>query len=135
MRTYDVVIVGAGTAGCVLAARLSERDDTRVLLLEAGSGQPLPAVAVPPLWPTLAQTEAGWGDRTTPQGPGGVVTPLPRGRGLGGSSAINAMVFARGHRSSYDAWAGAGAKGVGVLHGLPLSWISRCRRRDKRRWR
>ena len=110
MNTYDVVVVGGGTAGSVLASRLSERDDLRVLLIEAGSGEPLPAMATPPAWPTLMGTSANWGELTVPQGPAGTVTPLPRGRGLGGGSSINAMLFTRGHRHGYDRWVEAGAK-------------------------
>jgi choline dehydrogenase len=107
---YDVVVVGGGTAGSVLAARLTERNDLRVLLIEAGSAEPLPEMAVPPAWPGLTRSVASWGDLTVPQGPGGLVAPLPRGRGLGGGSSINAMLFTRGHRSSYERWADGGAK-------------------------
>ncbi|MEU1268560.1 GMC family oxidoreductase N-terminal domain-containing protein [Streptomyces sp. NPDC005799] len=108
---HDIVIVGGGSAGCVLAARLTEDGTTRVLLLEAGSATLPEAVAYPPAWPSLAASEAGWGDRTVVQEASGAPVPLPRGKGLGGSSAINAMVFARGHRTSYDAWSVHGAKG------------------------
>ncbi len=118
-QVYDIVLVGGGSAGCVLAARLTEDAGLRVLLLEAGTAAAdLPqTVSYPAAWPILAGTEANWGDTTVPQasgsspaGPGPSIA-LPRGRGIGGSSAINAMVFARGHRTGYDSWGEHGAKG------------------------
>src|SRR3954471_8236682 len=118
MRGYEYVVVGAGTAGCVLAARLSE-EGARVLLLEAGGARALESMAVPPAWPTLMGSTADWADRTVPQLVTGTRVAWPRGRGLGGSSAINAMNFVRGHRASYDAWVTAGAKGWGFDDLLP----------------
>jgi choline dehydrogenase len=65
---YDVIVVGAGTAGSVIAGRLSEDSDTQVLLVEGGSAQPLDLMAVPPAWPALKGTSADWGDQTVQQG-------------------------------------------------------------------
>ncbi|TCC50398.1 choline dehydrogenase [Kribbella pittospori] len=119
MRSYEYVVVGAGTAGCVLAARLSESGEP-VLLLEAGGAEPLELMAVPPAWPALMGSAADWADQTVPQQVTGARVPWPRGRGLGGSSSINAMNFVRGHRAGYDAWAEAGAKGWGFDDLLPF---------------
>lgn len=119
LNNYDFIIVGAGTAGCVIASRLSENSDTRVLLVEAGSGQSLEAMAVPPAWLGLRTSPACWGEFTVPQAASGTSVPLPRGRGLGGSSSINAMTFTRGHRAVYDSWAANGADGWGFADLLP----------------
>jgi choline dehydrogenase len=117
---YDFVVVGAGTAGCVIAARLSEDTAARVLLLEAGSCEALDLMAVPPAWPTLMGSSADWADRTVAQEATGSSVAWPRGRALGGSSSINAMNFVRGHRASYDAWEQHGAKGWGFDDLLPF---------------
>jgi choline dehydrogenase len=95
----------------VLAARLSEDADRRVLLVEAGGAAPPVASSIPPQWPTLLGGPADFGGPTTVQAATGTAIHLPRGRGVGGSSVINAMVFARGHRDSYADWSQFGAKG------------------------
>jgi choline dehydrogenase len=113
MDSYDFVIVGGGTAGCVLAARLSENPEASVLLLEAGAAQPPAGAEHPPAWVTLLESPANWGDVAVGQTAAKRPVPVPRGRVLGGGSAINAMVFTRGHRSSHDRWGTEGAAGWG----------------------
>jgi choline dehydrogenase-like flavoprotein len=102
---YDYVIVGGGSAGCVLAARLSEDPDVRVLLLEAGPPDVNENIHVPLGYLKLAGTEVDWDYHSTPeQHCSWRRIPLPRGRVLGGSSSINAMVYIRGNRRDYDDW-------------------------------
>ena len=106
---YDYVIVGAGSAGCVLAARLSEDPDVSVLLLEAGPPDLNENIHVPLGYLKLAGTEVDWGYSTAPEpNCNGRRITLPRGKVLGGSSSINAMVYIRGNRRDYDAWGASG---------------------------
>ncbi|MEU4675295.1 GMC family oxidoreductase N-terminal domain-containing protein [Amycolatopsis sp. NPDC023774] len=119
-KRYDYVVVGAGTAGSALASRLSEDPGVRVLLLEAGAEEPLDLMAIPRAWPALAGSSADWGDSSTEQRFAGRAMPLPRGRGMGGSSSINGLAFVRGHRSSYDSWPDQGAVGWAYDDLLPF---------------
>jgi choline dehydrogenase len=109
----DVVIVGAGSAGCVLAARLSENPDCRVTLLEAGGGDWNPLLRVPLMTGVLLRSHyANWFYHTEPEAHlDGRRSFWPRGRVLGGSSSINGMVWARGRPSDYDSWAQSGLPG------------------------
>src|SRR4051794_28671374 len=116
---YDYVVVGAGAAGSVLAARLSQRGDARVLVLEAGSSTSPPYCWDPTIWPTLSTTEWNWGEFSTVQSGTGTSVAVPRGRGAGGSSLINGMIFMRGHHTNYDAWTEAGANGWSYNDLLP----------------
>lgn len=108
MQEFDFVVVGAGSAGCVLARRLSEDRAVNVLLLEAGPHSRNPLVHIPAGFPRLYQSGVDWAFRTVPQPQLNRRTVYwPRGRLLGGSSAINAMIWARGFAADYDAWAEA----------------------------
>jgi choline dehydrogenase len=127
--SYDFIVVGAGTAGSVIAARLTEDNTARVLVLEAGASTPLPEIAVPRAWPALVDTAWNWGESTVVQAATGTAPALARGRGVGGSSAINGMLFTRGHRTSYDAWELAGAKEWNFERLLPFFKRSESTRR------
>ena len=123
---FDYLIIGGGSAGCALAGRLSEDPDTRVCLLEAGGkgdgllvNVPAGAVAM------LAKPVNNWLMETVPQkGLNGRQGFQPRGKCLGGSSAINAMVYIRGHREDYDQWAALGNKGWSYQDVLPYFRLS-----------
>ncbi|HEY0640009.1 MAG TPA: GMC family oxidoreductase N-terminal domain-containing protein [Pseudonocardiaceae bacterium] len=102
---YDYVIVGAGSAGCVLAARLSEDPDVRVCLIEAGPADTAENIHVPASFGRLFRTDMDWDyDTHEEPGLGNRRVFLPRGKVLGGCSSTNAMVYARGNRLDYDAW-------------------------------
>jgi choline dehydrogenase len=117
---YDYVIVGAGSAGCVLAARLSEDPDVKVAVLEAGGPDTRSEIAMPIAFPMLLKSSVDWdlfGDEEP--GLGGRRLTLPRGKVLGGSGSINAMIYIRGNRADYDGWAAGGAEGWSYDEVLP----------------
>lgn len=118
---YDYVVVGAGSAGCVLAARLTEDPATRVLLLEAGPPDDAREIRVPAALNLLLQTAYDWDYRTVPQARAdGRSIYWPRGRTLGGSSSLSAMIYIRGSRHDYDAWRDEyGCEGWGYADLLP----------------
>ncbi len=120
MREYDYVIVGAGPAGCCLAARLSEDPDVSVLLLEAGGRDGHPYIRVPAGFAKLTGRSHTWGYSTAPQGEiDRRAMWYPQGRVLGGGSSINAMIYARGNAKDYDAWAETGCPGWSYADVLP----------------
>ncbi|MHB8531671.1 MAG: GMC family oxidoreductase [Solirubrobacteraceae bacterium] len=118
--SYDYVIVGAGSAGCVLANRLSEDPSVRVLLLEAGGKDRSPKIKIPAAFPEQFHTKLDWDYETEPE-------PhvderalyIPRGKALGGSSSMNAMLYVRGRPLDYDGWAAQGAPGWSYKDVLP----------------
>ena len=118
---YDYVIAGAGSAGCVLASRLSENPDVRVLLLEAGPPDTADEIRIPAAISLLLQSAYDWNYQTVPQDrAGGRSIHWPRGRVLGGSSSINAMIYIRGNRHDYDSWRDDyGCEGWGYTDLLP----------------
>lgn len=117
---FDYIIVGAGSAGCVLAARLSEDSACRVLLLEAGGEGDSPSIRIPALYGELQDSPMDWGDRTLPQAHlNGRRIFMPQGKVLGGSSAINYMIYVRGNPADYDRWRDDGNEGWGYRDVLP----------------
>lgn len=130
-RRFDYVIVGGGSAGCVLANRLTQDPQTRVLLLEAGGASTGLFKDMPMAFPEyVVRRDLNWNFESEPEPYlNGRRIEIPRGKGLGGSSMINGMVYARGHRLDYDDWAALGLNGWGYRDVLPYfrksekSWL------------
>jgi choline dehydrogenase-like flavoprotein len=128
---FDYVIVGAGSAGCVLANRLTQDPEVRVLLLEAGGASTGLFKDMPMAFPKyVVRRDLNWNFESEPEPYlNGRRIEIPRGKGLGGSSMINGMVYARGHRCDYDDWARRGLVGWGYADVLPYfrksekSWL------------
>ena len=121
LTAYDYVVVGAGTAGCVLATRLSEDPGTSVLLVEAGGTDRTPILTMPAALPFAYQSKRiQWGYLSGPEPElGGREIDEKSGRVLGGTSSINAMIFNRGNPLDYDGWAADGLTGWDYAHCLP----------------
>jgi choline dehydrogenase len=118
--TFDYIIVGAGSAGCVLANRLSVDPSVSVLLLEAGGPDKKMEIHIPAAYTKLNRTEVDWGFWTEPQTAlDGRRMYLPRGKTLGGCSSTNAMAYVRGNREDYNDWARMGNTGWGYDEVLP----------------
>lgn len=138
MSVYDYIIVGAGSAGCVLANRLSANPDNRVCLLEAGPSDrtywirncnPLNMLML------MNSRTYNWGYRTEPEAPTGNRPRFwPRGRALGGSSSVNAMIYTRGHPQDFDHWAARGNPGWDYQSVLPVFRQSQRQQRGADAW-
>jgi len=121
MQAFDYIVIGAGSAGCVLANRLSESGKDQVLLIEAGGEDDSWLFRMPlGFMMTAANPVYDWGYLSEPDSKmAGRSLPLPRGRVLGGSSSVNGMIYMRGHSSDYDGWRQMGAAGWGYADVLP----------------
>ncbi|WP_342644270.1 GMC family oxidoreductase [Rhodoligotrophos ferricapiens] len=109
-ETFDYIVIGAGSAGCIVAARLAESGTARILLIEAGGADRHPFIAMPAAFTyAMSMRRFDWGYVSEPEpGLNGRRIDCPRGRVLGGSSSINAMAFVRGQPADFDGWAAAG---------------------------
>ncbi len=120
MNRFDYIIVGAGTAGCILANRLSQDPSQNVLLLEAGGPDKKAEIKIPGAYAKLHRSKVDWGFETEPQvNLNNRKLYLPRGKTLGGSSSTNAMAYVRGNSQDYDEWAAFGNQGWSYEDVLP----------------
>ena len=119
-ESFDYVVVGAGSAGCAVAGRLSEDQDTSVLVLEAGGKDRSPNIKIPAAFSKQFKTKLDWDYSTGPEPHlDGRELYVPRGKSLGGSSSMNAMMYVRGRPLDYDGWREAGCPGWGYEDVLP----------------
>jgi choline dehydrogenase len=125
MTSFDYIVVGAGSAGAVVAARLAESASNTVLLIEAGGSQKHINVRVPAAFSQQFKSKLDWGYFSEPeQYLGGRRIFMPRAKMLGGCSSMNAMIYIRGHKADYDTWAKDGAAGWSYADVLPLFRMS-----------
>jgi choline dehydrogenase len=118
---YDYIVIGAGSAGCALASRLTERPNTNVLIMEAGVPDRKREIHIPAAFSKLFRSAVDWNFSTEPQEHlNGRKLYWPRGKMLGGSSSMNAMIYMRGARADYDAWRDMGNAGWGFDDVLPI---------------
>jgi choline dehydrogenase len=129
LNTYDYIIVGAGSAGCVIANRLTADANVSVLLLEAGGWDTQLLMKMPLGAHMMHYPELNWGYMSEPIPATGRPLPLPRGKAVGGSSHVNAMTYSRGHPKDYDQWRQMGCEGWSYAEVLPYF------RRSERSWR
>ena len=135
MQSFDYIIVGAGSAGCVLANRLSADPSVSVLLLEAGGKDRSPNIKIPAAFAKQFHTKLDWDFATEPEPHvDGRSLYVPRGKGLGGSSSMNAMLYVRGRPLDYDAWEAQGAPGWGYQDVLPYFMRSEDNVRGASQW-
>jgi len=118
---FDYIVIGAGTAGCALASRLTENPETAVLLIEAGPAGRKREIHIPAAFPKLFKTEVDWNFTTEPQEfLNGRSLYWPRGKMLGGTGSMNAMIYVRGRAADFDRWRDLGNAGWGYDDVLPL---------------